>query len=147
MMIVVAKDPGRKNLETDERFPSGPWVGFWLQKPLTGRQWMRDLWLEFVDGKIAGGGRDWVGPFHCRGSYDLKSGGVTIYKDYVDAHTVEYRGQNQNDGQWLWGVWHLPSIGERGGFHLWPKGAKDPTQHELKAEAEPPVRARVKLGV
>ena len=44
-------DERRRELpfEPDERFPSGPWKGFFLQPPLRGRHWM-DLRLYMTDG-------------------------------------------------------------------------------------------------
>jgi len=126
-------------VEKDERFPSGPWVGFWLQKPHTGRQWMRDLALTFADGAVSGSGSDWVGPFEIRGRYDTQSGACKLVKHYVGMHSVMYNGHNDGDGQWLWGVWTMDHSGDRGGFHLWPKGQADPTQPGLAAENDLPV--------
>ena len=138
-------EPPQPPAETDERFPSGPWVGFWLQRPLAGRQWMREVYLRFADGKVSGFGSDWVGEFSFRGTYDLKTGRVALRKDYVGSHTVRYDGQNENDGQWLWGIWTLRDVlgSDRGGFHLWPKGVNDPTQPKLEAEADAPVEEKV----
>jgi hypothetical protein len=60
-------------VETDPRFPSGEWKGFWLQRGLSGRQWMT-LALEFRAGHLAGEGRDSVGEFFLRGDYSLDTG-------------------------------------------------------------------------
>ncbi len=49
-------------LETDPRFPSGPWTGFFLQKEIPGKHTM-ELRLTFRAGSMTGEGRDWVGPF------------------------------------------------------------------------------------
>lgn len=108
---------------------------------------MRDVHLHFAEGKVSGWGRDRVGPFAFRGRYDLESGIVTLHKDYLGGHTVDYAGQNENDGQWLWGIWTIGSNGDRGGFHLWPKGVDDPTVPRLAAEADQPEEEPVPLIV
>jgi hypothetical protein len=134
------QDLNQRAVETDPRFPSGPWLGFWIQ-----RQWGKQqmsLSLAFVDGRVTGRGRDIVGPFDFSGTYDLKTGRVVMTKQYEKAHRVEYDGTNQGDGMWVWGVWTIRS--HRGGFHLWPEGEDDPTQRRLKAEAELPKPRRLK---
>jgi hypothetical protein len=123
--------PATERSESDDRFPSGPWVGFWIQKPVLGRQWMQNLWLRFVDGKVTGGGSDCIGAFVFDGHYDLKTGNCDLVKTYLGAHKVLYQGRNENDGLWLWGTWNIRH-NDRGGFHLWPKGELDPTQRRLK---------------
>src|SRR4051812_6356406 len=50
------------DLETDPRFPSGPWVGFFLQRQLPGRHYM-EIRLTFRQGVMTGEGRDRVGDF------------------------------------------------------------------------------------
>ncbi len=125
----------RSKIETDSRFPSGPWVGFWIQD-MMGKQRM-SLSLAFSDGRVTGGGRDIVGRFDFLGRYDLKTGRVRMTKQYQNAHQVIYEGANQNDGQWVWGIWTIRHVA-RGGFHIWPEGEEDPTQRNLKAEKELP---------
>ena len=135
-------------METDERFPSGPWTGFWIQRPVyPERQWMRDLSLTFKDGRVSGFGWDVAGEFSFAGTYDLKTGAVVLHKQYEKAHGVRYEGKNENDGMWVWGVWRLDRSLESGGFHMWPKGEEDPTQRRLRAEKEIPVGERVLVGV
>ena len=129
-------------VETDPRFPSGPWIGFWIQQRL-GKQPM-SLSLQFVEGRVAGSGRDIIGRFDFSGIYDLKSGRVIMTKQYEGRHRVQYDGANQGDGMWLWGVWNIRSA--RGGFHLWPEGEDDPTQRRLEAEKELPKLRRLKRG-
>ena len=124
--------------EVDPRFPSGPWKGFWLQHGMSGRQWMRDVALAFADGRITGQGTDFVGEFVFRGRYSLDDGKVTLFKRYLGAHEVIYHGCNDGDGLWLWGTWQILP-GDKGGFHLWPQGEKDPTGSELDEEADMPV--------
>src|SRR5437868_2102658 len=55
-------------VETDPRFPSGEWKGFWLQRGVAGRQWM-SLTMQFLDCRISGEGRDRVGQFRLSGRY------------------------------------------------------------------------------
>jgi hypothetical protein len=43
--------------ETDARFPSGPWTGFFLQYWFPGRH-TTDLDLTAADGRLIGTGRD-----------------------------------------------------------------------------------------
>src|SRR5579859_7531420 len=105
--------PDQPAVETDPRFPSGPWVGFWIQNGW-GKQQM-SLSLAFVKGRIVGSGRDIIGPFDFSGTYDLETGRVLMTKQYERAHRVAYDGANQDDGMWLWGVWNLRSF--RGGWH------------------------------
>ncbi len=131
-------------VETDERFPSGPWVGFWIQRGM-GKQKM-SLSLTFIDGHVTGEGRDVVGRFSFVGTYDLTNGHVRMTKYYQNAHNVEYEGANDGDGKWLWGVWEVGR--DRGGFHLWPEGEDDPTQRRLRQKEEhsaPQSRRRVVL--
>ena len=129
-------------LETDPRFPSGEWKGFYLQRGAPGRQWM-SLALEFCQGRIAGEGRDSVGEFVVRGAYDLKNGHCKLIKTYPASHDVLYAGSNEGVGKWLWGVWRIHT--ESGGFHLWPKGEEDPTQDRTAAEKELPAGRKVRL--
>ncbi|HEY7086654.1 MAG TPA: hypothetical protein VH518_01115 [Tepidisphaeraceae bacterium] len=120
--------------ETDPRFPSGKWTGFWLHRAWVGRQYM-SLSLTFAQGKVVGEGCDRVGEFTISGEYDLRNGGCTLHKHYVGAHSVLYEGKNENDDQWIWGLWSIRSL-DRGGFHLWPAGEDDPTGPELSAAKE-----------
>jgi hypothetical protein len=125
------------DLETDPRFPSGPWVGFFLQKQLPGRHLM-ELQLSFRAGQLQGEGRDWVGAFLVRGSYSLADGKCHWNKRYLGKHDVYYKGFNEGKG--IWGIWEIAEnfFGEplRGGFHIWPEGMADPTDSELAAEAD-----------
>lgn len=122
------------DLETDPRFPSGPWSGFFLQKPFPGRHWM-ELELTFRQGRLTGNGRDWVGEFTMDGTYDLDDGKCTIAKQYLGRHCVDYRGYNEGKG--IWGTWEIPSFGS-GGFHIWPTDFGEPGGPELFEEATIP---------
>ena len=128
--------PARIEFETDPRFPSGKWTGFWLQRFFIGRQYM-SLYLTFTQGIVRGEGIDRVGKFTVTGRYDLKTGDCMLTKSYVGAHSLSYQGRNENDGQWIWGLWHRLTL-DRGGFHLWPHGEDDPTGRTLRAEKELP---------
>jgi hypothetical protein len=123
-------------VETDPRFPSGKWIGFWVQRIILGRQYM-SLQLTFAKNQVSGEGSDRVGDFIISGEYDLRDGRCVMHKRYIDAHDVLYEGRNEDDGMWLWGLWTIRSL-DRGGFHLWPEGENDPTGRDLKAEKELP---------
>jgi hypothetical protein len=127
-------------LETDPRFPSGPWTGFFLQRLVPGRHLM-ELRLTFQKGAITGEGRDWVGEFIVRGRYDLADGRCHFTKRYLAKHDVFYQGFNEGKG--IWGTWEIPAktdlLFQKGGFHIWPEGMADPTGSHLKEEADLPL--------
>jgi len=127
----------QKGLESDPRFPSGPWTGYFLQPSVPGRNLM-ELHLTFRHGEMTGEGRDWVGTFLVRGSYQLVDGKCHWTKSYVGKHDVFYNGFNEGKG--IWGVWEIPEhdISLRGGFHIWPEGMGDPTGSHLTEQAELP---------
>src|SRR5690349_19925315 len=100
-------------VETDERFPSGPWTGFYIQ--LGGRRAM-ELNLIFQGGTIRGEGRDIVGEFVIKGRYNLSDARVTIHKYYVRRHHVFYDGA-ADQGKGIWGIWELG--GQKGGWQIW----------------------------
>jgi hypothetical protein len=136
-------DQARQRTETDPRFPSGPWLGFWLQ-PGFGKQKMR-LSLGFAAGKVVGCGADIVGKFSFNGIYDLKTGRCLMTKQYENAHRVHYEDANEGDGMWLWGLWRIGM--NRGGFHLWPEGEQDPTERRTTVERRRPVEKRRKTAL
>ena len=109
--------------ETDPRFPSGPWQGFFLMAHLPGRHRM-ELHLSFRQGVMTGEGRDMIGPFLIRGKYNLDDGKCRWTKRYIGKHDVAYQGYNEGKG--IWGVWEIPPT-SRGGFHIWPSAMGDPT--------------------
>lgn len=123
--------------ETDPRFPSGKWVGFWKQtEPPAGKHTM-ELHLTFREGILEGDGRDWVGAFSVKGSYNLNDGKCHWLKQYVGKHGVHYEGFNE--GQGIWGSWSIKDSHMHGGFHIWPDEMPDPTLESLAAAAEVPV--------
>ena len=125
------------NLETDPRFPSGPWTGFFLQKEFPGRHFM-ELSLTFHQGTMTGEGRDWVGQFIFRGHYTVEDGKCWWTKRYIGRHDVFYQGYNEGKG--IWGTWEIPGGHGRyrGGFHIWPVGMGDPTGQHLVEAADVP---------
>ncbi|HEX3151381.1 MAG TPA: hypothetical protein VHR66_25100 [Gemmataceae bacterium] len=124
--------------ESDPRFPSGKWVGFYLDKRMPGRHQM-ELLLTFAVGRMSGEGRDRVGKFTIEGSYEVTDGKCDFVKRYVKRHAVRYHGFNESKG--IWGTWEMNWAGATatGGFHIWPEGMGDPTQPTLAEEADVPV--------
>src|SRR5580704_9018971 len=119
------------DLETDPRFPSGRWTGFFVQPVIPGRHLM-ELHLTFRNGSLTGEGRDWVGKFILSGRYDTRDGRCHWTKRYLGKHDVYYKGFNEGKG--IWGTWDIPPEW-RGGFHIWPEGMADPTRPHLSEEA------------
>lgn len=131
---------GSAQLETDPRFPSGPWTGYFLQPAVPGRHLM-DLLLTFQQGQMTGEGRDYVGDFIVRGQYFLADGKCHWTKRYARKHDVFYQGYNEGKG--IWGIWEIPATRQygtqRGGFYIWPEGMGDSTQPALAEQAEMPL--------
>jgi len=134
-MVYEPNQSGSKELpETDPRFVSGRWIGFYLQPQIHyGRCWMQ-LFLRFSEGKIQGDGRDIAGSFFLRGKYNLESAEVWFHKTYNDWH-VYYKGRYARKA--ISGIWYLPV--DSGDFVVWSVDNSDPTIRRLKAEAELPV--------
>ena len=78
-------------LETDPRFPSGRWVGFFIQRHRPPGKHETELHLTFSGGVLTGEGRDWVGKFVVRGRYDPADGRCHWIKQYVGKHAVARR--------------------------------------------------------
>jgi hypothetical protein len=136
----MSEDRGA-DLETDPRFPSGKWTGFFLQQQVPGRHAM-ELHLTFRRGQILGEGRDWVGKFLISGRYELADGKCHWTKRYLGKHDVFYGGFNEGKG--IWGMWELPAAQNagqlwRGGFHIWPEGMPNPSDSTLEEEADLPI--------
>jgi hypothetical protein len=131
------KESEENLLETDPRFPSGPWTGFFLDRRVPGRHKM-ELGLTFQSGVMKGEGRDFVGKFLITGRYDISNGQCYWTKKYLAKHDVFYRGFNEGKG--IWGVWELTFIGItcKGGFHIWPEGMPDPSSPQLTEQADLP---------
>lgn len=133
--------------ETDPRFPSGPWVGFFLQPLIPGRHPM-ELRLTFRQGVMTGEGRDWVGQFFIHGRYNITDGRCHWTKRYLGKHDVFYNGFNEGKG--IWGTWEISASSQypsqKGGFHIWPEGMGDPTGQELTEEADLPVFEEISIA-
>jgi hypothetical protein len=132
-------------LESDARFPSGPWTGYWLQKAHPGRNLM-ELRLTFSKGVMTGEGRDWVGEFIVRGRYDLADGKCHWTKHIIGKHDVFYNGYNEGKG--IWGMWEIAIAGfahDRGGFHIWPEGLGNSTDEHLSEAVDLPVGELVEI--
>jgi hypothetical protein len=112
-------------------------LGFFLDKRMPGRHEM-ELELSFCEGKMTGEGRDKIGAFVIVGTYSVEDGKATFDKTYVGRHTILYSGFNEGKG--IWGTWlyRERQYQATGGFHIWPKTLPDPTQNQLKEEAEIP---------
>lgn len=127
------------DVESDFRFPSGAWKGFFLQPVMTGKHWM-ELDLTFRGGVLTGDGRDWVGRFLFRGKYDVETGKCWWTKQYVGQHAIAYEGYNEGKG--IWGTWKWSGAAPgHGGFHIWPVALGDPTGETLAEAIDLPVPA------
>jgi hypothetical protein len=123
------------DLETDSRFPSGLWTGYFLQKQLPAGRHQMELVLTFANDRMTGEGRDLVGAFVIDGFYSVQDGQCRWTKRYVGKHEVYYKGFNEGKG--IWGTWEIPPD-LRGGFHIWPEGMPDPNSSHLTEKAEAP---------
>jgi len=103
-------------------YPSGVWAGYWEQDGF-GRQEMAEFELHFrPDGLIRGHGRDIAGRFTFAGEFSTTSGQVTLTKQYLGKHKVEYVGRPDGEGCIL-GTWVMIFGGiefDRGAFVLRP---------------------------
>src|SRR5690242_13765268 len=90
------------DVETDPRFPSGKWLGFWKQGSSRGEM---ECVLTFRKGVLTGAGRDRIGDFTFRGRYNANDGTCQWVKQYRGAHKVAYKGYNEGKG--IWGVWNM----------------------------------------
>ena len=120
--------------ESDDRFPSGAWEGHFLQRSLGVTKGRMELELRFRDGRVAGGGRDGVGPFTVAGRYETVGGKTWWTKRYA-SHTVFYQGYAEAKG--IWGTWEIAEF-DRDGFHIWPKG-QGAEGESARREESPPV--------
>ena len=121
-------------LEQDDRFPSGPWEGYFLQPGLPGRHGM-ELVLVFREGTLRGDGRDVIGDFLIRGSYDKDSGKCWWSKRYLGRHDVAYQGYAEGRG--IWGTWEI-TTSFKGGFHIWPLGEGSGESQQVAEEVDTP---------
>ena len=138
-MPLPIKQSPESLLEQDDRFPSGPWEGFYLQPDHPGRHGM-ELYLTFQEGRLRGEGRDVIGEFLLNGTYECDSGKCWWSKRYLGKHDVAYQGYNEGRG--IWGVWEI-STNFKGGFHIWPVGQNCGDQQAVSDEVDTPTFAGV----
>lgn len=117
---------------------SGPWCGFWIQAQL--RYHMR-LRLQFVGGRLIGGGSDCAGDSEIQGALD-EQGTVVFCKSYP-THVVHYEGRW--DGLMISGLWTMRHpvlygraqfLEERGEFEIWPEADESLSISELVSATE-----------
>lgn len=122
--------------ESDPRFPSGSWTGFFLQHLWPGRSRMK-LEMSFRGGRLEATGADRVGAFTFEGSYNAADGSCRWRKQYLGKHQVSYTGKSEGAG--IWGVWELRALGgwfrDQGVFHLWPEGMESPDESKQTEQA------------
>jgi hypothetical protein len=121
---------------SEDRFPSGPWVGFYNYVP--GDRHRMDLRLTFANGRMSGDGNDDVGRFLISGQYDAASRECHWTKTYLGSHDVFYRGFREGKG--IRGTWEIGVL-NHGGFHIWPKGAAEGEGESACAAATVPLEA------
>ena len=130
--------------ESDPRFPSGRWAGFFVDGRIPGKHQM-ELLLTFRSGVMTGEGRDFVGKFVIRGQYAISDGKCHWHKRYLGRHDVFYQGFNEGKG--IWGTWELipkELYGHvHGGFHIWPEKMGDAEHVSLVEEASVPANSEV----
>jgi hypothetical protein len=123
-------------LETDLRFPSGSWTGFFLQCWMPGRQTMA-IDFTFEAEHLQATGSDIVGPFTFEGQYNVADGKCRWIKKYLGKHSVTYTGVNE--GQGIWGVWEIRLLAglyqDQGVFHIWPQGMTPTKETEATVQA------------
>ena len=127
--------PNHPEHETDPRFPSGPWRGFWLQRRTRG--WM-NLQLVFKDGDVRGEGEDIVGKFVIRGNYCVETDKVTFRKHYVNGHMVAYAGVAGLDSQ-IRGQWEIRACEDNGYWRIWPVQMCEACRRSTAAARDQPV--------
>ncbi|MBI3267709.1 MAG: hypothetical protein HYZ53_01705 [Planctomycetes bacterium] len=112
-------------------FPSGPWIGFYTYRSLSGRHRM-SLALTFHQGVMRGDGSDDIGRFLIHGRYSAETLECRWTKTYPGSHDVAYRGFREGKG--IWGTWQIPPS-SHGGFLIWPRGVGSGESQVLEAEA------------
>ncbi len=135
LMIQPIDQEPDSTLEQDDRFPSGPWEGYFLQPGMPGRHGM-ELRLTFRAGTLQGEGRDLIGDFLIKGGYDRDSGKCWWSKRYLGLHDVAYLGYNEGRG--IWGVWEI-TVNFKGGFHIWPLGQGSGEGEQVSEEVDTPI--------
>ena len=85
---------------------------------------------------MRGEGRDIIGEFLIKGTYERDSGKCWWSKRYLGRHDVAYQGYNEGRG--IWGVWEI-TASFRGGFHIWPLGQGSGESQEASEEVNTPI--------
>jgi hypothetical protein len=128
-----------RNNESDPRFPSGVWIGWFKQL----RKYSMRVEMTFRNGAIAAAGSDeQIGKFTFAGRYSLSDGRCSwtkVYQSRPEANAqVHYHGFNEGKG--IWGQWEFPwlkSFAEaHGGFFLLPEGWPDPWGGDSNVRSE-----------
>ncbi len=117
----------------DPEFPSGEWLGFYVESGSNHRQ---EMHLSFRDGGVRGAGADDVGRFVIRGGYDSDSKEVWWTKTYAGSHSVFYKGYRELQG--IWGLWEIPPMATDG-FRIWPRASGEGVAVHVHAECDEPV--------
>jgi hypothetical protein len=109
-------------MNEEVKLESGNWTGFYLEPHNPNRGWMH-LYLEFnPEGKLAGEGTDYVGPWQALGQVEQAARTVRWVKQYMGKHKVHYEGRVTERG--IQGTWMISSwlVGQ---FHIWPVSRGD----------------------
>lgn len=107
-----------------EPIVSGPWRGFYVYNSTQAKHWM-DLTLAFQDGRVFGDGIDDIARFVISGKYDLNTNECYWTKQYIEKHSVFYKGFIEEKR--IWGIWSIEEW-NKGGFLVWPKKYGDMTR-------------------
>ncbi len=127
--------------ETDERFPSGHWIGWYRQYGTRSRMLIR-IW--FQHGKVHATGSDGIGPFTFSGRYDTESGDVSFVKTYIarpELVEIFYQGRGEQKG--VRGAWEFLGIRGGGEFHIWPESQSEGETDAVHVEQEIEIRRSV----
>lgn len=77
----------------------------WWEQDYLGRQAMESLRIAFEGNRVQGSGIDIIGPFVLDGIIG-EQGAVTILKQYIQRHCVDYLGQYDGEGT-MSGEWRI----------------------------------------
>jgi hypothetical protein len=77
----------------------------WWEQDICGRQFMKDLTIKIIDGRIQGSGHDIAGLFILSGRIGEGSK-VMIDKNYLGSHRVAYVGTYDGEGT-MSGEWYI----------------------------------------
>lgn len=114
--------------EIKVNWTSGRWTGKWTEpnRPKCSSPNYMFLDLSFSEGRIDGSGKDRIGAFLIRGSYDSKDMTCSFLKCY-GSYAVDYYGHR--DGKGIYGQWSLcKGPKTTGGFYIWSSGLEEKAQ-------------------